>query len=85
MNNDIWVAIIAFAGTAIGTAGGIIASSKLTNFRLQQLEKKVDKHNSLIERMYLVEGKIEKIDEKFKVTNHRIKDLEDIQKIKEEN
>jgi hypothetical protein len=76
MNNDIWVAIIAFAGTAIGTAGGIIASSKLTNFRLQQLEKKVDKHNSLVERMYVVEGKIEKIDEKIKVANHRIGDLE---------
>lgn len=76
MSNDILVAIIAFAGTAIGTAGGIIASSKLTNFRLQQLEKKVDKHNSLIERMYLAEGKIEKIDEKIKVANHRIEDLE---------
>ena len=76
MNNDIWVALIAFAGTAIGTAGGIIASSKLTNFRLQQLEKKVDKHNSLIERMYVVEGKIDKIDEKIKVANHRIEDLE---------
>lgn len=83
--NEIWVALIAFAGTAIGTAGGIITSSKLTNYRLQQLEKKVDKHNSLVERMYKIEGCIEKIDEKIKVTNHRIKDLEDIQKIKEEN
>lgn len=74
--DEIIVALIAFAGTAIGTAGGIITSSKLTNFRLQQLEKKVDKHNSLIERMYVVEGKLEKIDEKIKVANHRISDLE---------
>jgi len=76
MSNDILVAIIAFAGTAIGTAGGILTSSKLTNYRIQQLEKKVDKHNSLIERMYKVEGCIEKIDEKIKVANHRIEDLE---------
>ena len=69
MSNDILVAIIAFAGTAIGTAGGIIASSKLTNFRIAQLEKKVDKHNSVIERTYILE-------EKMKVANHRIDDLE---------
>lgn len=76
MNNEVWVALIAFAGTMFGTAGGILTSTKLTNFRLQELEKKVDRHNSLIERMYLVEGKIEKIDEKIKVANHRIGDLE---------
>lgn len=81
MSNEIIVALIAFAGTAIGTAGGIITSSKLTNFRLQELEKKVDKHNSLVERMYVVEGKIEKIDEKIKVANHRIADLELTNKI----
>jgi len=40
MSNDIWVALIAFAGTAIGTAGGILTSSKLTNYRIQQLEKR---------------------------------------------
>ena len=69
MDSELIVAIIAFIGTAIGTAGGIIASSKLTNFRLQQLERKVDKHNSVIERTYVLE-------EKMKVVNHRIEDLE---------
>ena len=69
MSNDILVAIIAFAGTAIGTAGGILTSSKLTNYRIQQLEKKVDKHNCIIERTYILE-------EKMKVANHRIEDLE---------
>ena len=39
-----------FLGVAIGTFGGIVASSKLVNYRLQELEKKVDKHNSVIER-----------------------------------
>jgi len=69
MSNDILVAIIAFAGTAFGTLGGIMASSKLTNHRLKELEKKVDKHNCIIERTYILE-------EKMKVANHRIDDLE---------
>ncbi len=70
MPNEIVVAIIAFLGTALGTAGGIMTSSKLTNHRLQQLEKKVDKHNTIIERTYVLE-------EKVKVANHRIEDLEE--------
>ncbi len=69
MSSEIIVAIIAFLGTTIGTFGGIIASSKLTNYRLQELEKKVDKHNSIIERTYVLE-------EQMKVANHRIEDLE---------
>jgi len=69
VENEIIVAIIAFCGTMVGTAGGIIASTKLTNFRLAQLEKKVDKHNSIVERTYILE-------EKMKVANHRIGDLE---------
>jgi hypothetical protein len=69
MSNEVTVAIMALIGSAIGTIGGIIASSKLTNFRLEQLEKKVDKHNSVIERTFILE-------EKMKVANHRIEDLE---------
>ena len=59
--NEIIVAIIAFAGTAVGTLGGIMASSRLTNHRLQQLEKKVDKHNTVIERTYILEEKVKVI------------------------
>ncbi|MFA5272178.1 MAG: hypothetical protein WC412_07595 [Candidatus Omnitrophota bacterium] len=69
MSNEIFVAIIAFCGTMVGTAGGIITSSKLINFRLAELEKKVDKHNSIVERTYILE-------EKMRVANHRISDLE---------
>lgn len=69
MSNEVIVAIIAFLGTALGTAGGIMTSSKLTNHRIEQLEKKVDKHNTIIERTYILE-------EKMKVANHRIDDLE---------
>ncbi len=42
MESTVIVALISFAGTVIGTAGGIIASGKLTQYRLNQLEKKVD-------------------------------------------
>lgn len=69
MESEIIVAVIAFCGTALGTFGGIMASTKLTNFRLQKLEEKVDKHNSVVERTYILE-------EKIKVANNRIKNLE---------
>ncbi len=68
--NEITVAIITFAGSAVGTLGGILASSKLTNHRLEQLEKKVEMHNCIVQRTYVLE-------EKMKVANHRIKNLED--------
>lgn len=72
MNNDDFVlisGIISGLGTLIGTLGGILVSSKLTAYRLEQLEKKVDKHNSFAERMPVIE-------EQIKVINHRIDDLE---------
>lgn len=49
--------MIALIGTAIGTFGGILMSNKLTIYRIEQLEKKMDKHNTLVERMFLVEQK----------------------------
>ena len=76
MEEGIVVAVIAFAGTLLGTAGGIVASSKLTNYRIEQLEKKVDKHNALVERTYRLEETCTVLNEKVKVANHRIDDLE---------
>ncbi len=55
MAPEIIVALCSLAGTLLGSIGGIIVSSKLTNYRLKQLEHKVDKHNCLVERMALVE------------------------------
>jgi len=69
ISNDIIVALLGMAGTIIGSFIGVIASSKLTNFRLKQLEQKVDKHNNFAERIPVVE-------EKIKVLNHRVEDLE---------
>lgn len=76
MNSEVMVALLSLSGTLLGTFGGIVTSSKLSNYRIEQLEKKVQSHNNLVERMYAVEGHQETLDEKIKVANHRIEDLE---------
>ena len=57
MTESIIIAIIGFLGVVIGSGLGVLASAKLTNYRLEQLEKKVNLHNNLIERVYLLEKK----------------------------
>ena len=80
MNDVVIVAIISLIGTLGGTFGGILTASKLTNYRLEQLEKKVEKHNSVIERTYNLEQRQAVEDEKIDVINHRLKDLEEFHK-----
>lgn len=55
MTEAIVIALIGFLGAVVGSGLGIIASAKLTNYRLEQLEKKVDLHNNVIERVYNLE------------------------------
>ena len=74
------VALIGLAGSAIGSIIGVIASARLTSYRLEQLEKRVQAHNNLIERTYKLEERTEIQEEKIKVVNHRIDDLEDFHK-----
>ncbi len=69
MDSTVIVAAISFAGTLIGTAGGIIASGKLTEYRLAQLEKKVDAQSKATARVPVLEEKINSI-------NYRVKELE---------
>lgn len=57
MTEAIIIALIGFAGAVVGSGLGVLASAKLTNYRLEQLEKKVNLHNNLIERVYLLEKK----------------------------
>lgn len=59
MTEAIIVALIGFLGTIFGSGLGIIASAKLTNYRLEQLENKVNLHNNYIERIYILEKKKE--------------------------
>jgi len=58
MSAEVTVAILALIGTLAGTFGGILTSARLSNYRIEQLEKKVDRHNGLIERMVAVENSI---------------------------
>jgi len=69
MTENILVAVISLLGTLGGSLGGILVSSKLTAYRLEQLEKRVAEHNNFARRMPVIE-------EQIKVINHRIEDLE---------
>lgn len=62
MSDTVIVALISLVGTLGGTFGGILVSAKLTNYRIEQLEKKVEKHNNFAERMPVVEKEIEHIE-----------------------
>ena len=76
MTDQILIALISFAGTLAGSLAGIFTASRLSNYRIEQLEKKVDKHNNLIERVYLIEQHEAVIENKLKTADHRISDLE---------
>lgn len=66
MQPEIVVGILSCLGTIIGTLGGIIASSKLTNYKIDELKEKVNKHNNLIDRMYKIENRVTLIEEEIK-------------------
>lgn len=77
MTDTILVALISLAGTLGGTFGGILTSSRLMSYRIEELEKKVDKHNNVIDRVYKLEQEQAVHEEQLHVINHRIKDLEE--------
>lgn len=68
LETEIIVALLGLVGTLAGSFLGVMAASKMTNYRLQQLEERVNKHNGIIERTYRLEGKMEEC-------QHDIKDL----------
>lgn len=68
MSSEIIVAMLSLVGTLLGTFTGILTSTKLSNYRIEQLEKKVEKHNSVVERTALLE-------EKFVNVQHEIDDI----------
>lgn len=73
---DIIIAVLAMLGTLGGAYFANRRSSALIAYRLEQLEKKVDKHNQVVERTYALEEKTGLLEERVKVANHRIDDLE---------
>lgn len=70
MAQQIIIAIISLLGTLIGTFAGILTSTNLIKYRIEQLEKKVEKHNNVVERMALVENEIKNI-------YHMLEDIND--------
>lgn len=66
MTSEIIVGLLSLAGTCVGTLAGILASQKLTNYRLKELENKVGKHNNLIDRMYKVESRVSLIEDEMR-------------------
>lgn len=69
MELNVLTSLFSLIGTLVGTLGGILVSQRLTNFRLEQLEREVREHNNFARRMPVVE-------EQIRVANHRIADLE---------
>lgn len=66
MSGEIVVALLSLVGTFIGTIGGILTSQKLINYRISSLEQKVDKHNTLIDRMYKIEARVTLLEDNVK-------------------
>lgn len=58
MSETVMVGLLSLVGTLVGTIGGIVASNRLTAYRLEQLEEKVNKHNNVIERTFRLEGRM---------------------------
>lgn len=75
-----WTAVIVGILSLLGTAGGsivsVITANRLTNYKIEELRKEVEKHNKVVERVYNLEKGAEVTEEKIKVANHRIEDLE---------
>ncbi|MBO5841054.1 MAG: hypothetical protein J6Q86_06510 [Methanobrevibacter sp.] len=76
MTEGIIIAILSLVGTLAGSYFSNRAGQKLIAYRIEKLEEKVDKHNQVIERTYKLEEDTAVLDEKIKVANHRIDDLE---------
>lgn len=68
MSDTVIVGLLSLMGTLAGTFGGIITANKLTTYRIERLEQKVDKHNTVIERTYALEGRMNEAE-------HDIRDL----------
>lgn len=80
MTETILVAVLSLFGTLAGAYFANRKSSALIAYRLEQLESKVQKHNNVIERVFMLEKHEAVIDEEIKVANHRIDDLENYHK-----
>lgn len=70
MSETVIVALIGLAGSGVGAFAGVMASARLTQYRLQMLEEKVNKHNNMVERTYALEGRMTEVE-------HDIRDMKE--------
>ncbi len=68
MNESLLVALLSLTGTLVGAFAGILTANRLTTYRIERLEEKVDKHNSVIERTFRLEGRMTEAE-------HQIRDM----------
>ena len=68
MSESIIIALLSLVGTLGGSFLGVLASQRLTQYRIERLEEKVDRHNQIIERTYILEGQMAE-------AQHDIRDL----------
>lgn len=73
MNESIIVGLLSLTGTLVGAFAGILTANRLTTYRIEKLEEKVDKHNNVIERTFQLEGRITEAE-------HEIRDLKSYHK-----
>jgi hypothetical protein len=86
MPREIIIGILSLLGTVIGTFSGIMTANKLSNYRISQLEKKVEKHNQVIDRTYNLEKKTALIEQEQNEIKSDISDIKiDIKGLKEKN
>ena len=76
MSETIVVAILSLVGTAIGSISAVFAANKLTNYKIDELKKTVERHNSLIDRTYRLEERATLMDEKLDNLDHRVEVIE---------
>lgn len=76
MSETIVVAILSLVGTAIGSISAVFAANKLTNYKIDELKKTVERHNSLIDRTYRLEERATLMDEKLDNLDHRVAVIE---------
>lgn len=76
MSEAVIVGFLSLVGTLLGSILGILAANKLTNYRIQKLEEKVEKHNKVVERVYHLETLDDVIEDQIKTMNTKIDRLE---------
>lgn len=76
ISEELAIGLLSLVGSLAGTFGGILTSNRLTGYRIEQLEKKVEKHNGIIERVYRLEDNDRLLEEKITGVDKRVEKLE---------